>query len=190
MNLNQEPLTSEVSDRRRSGGAETVGDGSPARSPGAATSDTDAGATGSAEVLEPKVLEHWRRITGELHGSGRAAAEESERWFLAAVRRAENYAHWLEAGVDAAAYRLYLRARKHGWRRLSARERIERALRAEVRRTRASVDPEEFSEFSARMAALVDLVLRGALPLSSIAFEEDDGAPEPEYAADPSATAE
>jgi hypothetical protein len=142
------------------------------------------------ELRRSLILERWRRVTNELHGGTREAAEESERWFLAVVRGADRCAHWAESSIDGLSALLVARIRRSRWRRRSARERIERVLHAEARRAGISLDEEEFAAFSERMAVLVDLVLRGALPVSCISFEEDDTPPSAEYTTGAQASAE
>jgi hypothetical protein len=114
-----------------------------------------------------------RTSRGVLTGS-RTVAEESDRWFLGALRGIEYGVAQAEGKVDTLANALVTqlrRIRPRWMRRRTTRERIEAMLRAEGKRQGFDVTKEEFEEFSRKMAILLELVYAGALPLDDIAFE-------------------
>jgi hypothetical protein len=114
-----------------------------------------------------------RRSEDVLAGS-LTVAEESDRWFLGALRGLERGAAHAQGGADALAQALavrWSRVRPRWARRRTPRERIESMLRAEGKRQGFDVKRQEFHEFSSKMALLLELVYAGALPLDSIAFE-------------------
>jgi hypothetical protein len=116
---------------------------------------------------------------------GNTVAEESDRWFLGALRGLERGAAHAQGGVDAfgdAIAARWERIRPSWARRRTPRERIEAMLRAEGKRHGFDVKQKEFHEFSGKLAGVLELVYAGALPLEDIAFEpatEDSGSLDP-----------
>jgi hypothetical protein len=131
-----------------------------------------------------------RRSEDVLAGS-RTVADESDRWFLGALRGVERGAAYAQGGADALANALgarWTRIRPRWARRRTPRERIESMLRMEGKRQGFDVKQKEFDEFSSKMSLLLELVYSGVLPLDGIAFEpagDDSGEPSPERNAAP-----
>ena len=121
------------------------------------------------------------RRSQDVMAGGRTVAEESDRWFLGALRGLERGAAQAQdsAGVIANALAVHwARARPHWARRRTPRERIESMLYAEGKRQGFDVQRQEFHDFSGKLALLLELVYAGTLPLDGIAFEpagEDSG---------------
>jgi hypothetical protein len=114
------------------------------------------------------------RKSVDVLAGGRTVAEESDRWFLGALRGLERGAATAQGGADAIATALasrWERIRPSWARRRTPRERIAALLRAEGKRQGFDVKQEEFNEFSARVATLLELVYAGVVPLNDIAFE-------------------
>lgn len=132
----------------------------------------------------------WRwisRTSEDVLAGGRTVADESDRWFLGALRGLERGVARVEGGADAMASAIGVRLariRPRWMRRRTPRERIESVLRAEGKRLGYDVKQQEFVEFSGKIAIMLELVYGGALPLRDIAFEaadaEADAAPAPE----------
>ncbi len=117
-----------------------------------------------------------RRSQDVLEGS-RTVADESDRWFLGALRGLERGAAQAQGGAGALANALavhWARIRPRWARRRTPRERIESMLRAEAKRQGFDVKRTEFHEFSSKLALLLELVYAGMLPLEGIAFEPAD----------------
>ena len=114
-----------------------------------------------------------RRSQDVLAGS-LTVAEESDRWFLGALRGLERGAAHAQGSAGALADSLAVRwgrIRPQWARRRTPRERIESMLRAEGKRQGFDVHRQEFHEFSGKLALLLELVYAGTLPLEGIAFE-------------------
>jgi hypothetical protein len=110
----------------------------------------------------------------------RTVADESDRWFLGALRGLERGAAHAQGSVGALADALavrWARIRPHWARRRTPRERIESMLRAEGKRHGFDVKQQEFHDFSGKLALLLELVYAGTLPLDGIAFESADDDP-------------
>jgi hypothetical protein len=114
------------------------------------------------------------RRSEDVLAGGRVVADESDRWFLGALRGLEQGADRAQGGADAVAAALasrWLRIRPRWLRPRTPRERIEALLRAEGKRQGFDVKRQEFDDFSRKMAILLELVYAGALPLDDISFE-------------------
>ena len=114
------------------------------------------------------------RRSDDVLAGGRAVAEESDRWFLGALRGLERGAAQAQGGAGAVASAMaarWARIRPRWLRPRTPRERIEAMLRAEGKRQGFDISQKEFHEFAGKVAILLELVYAGALPLDDIAFE-------------------
>jgi hypothetical protein len=109
---------------------------------------------------------------------GADLATETDRWFVQAVQSVSQSAQRAHDGFGAvtqAALARWSRLRPRFDRR-APRERIRDLLHREARRLDFDVSRPDFTEFSEKMAMLLELVFNGALKVEDVAFDSDDTA--------------
>lgn len=118
-------------------------------------------------------------LSHEITEDGSYIATEGDRWFLAAVRSVDQGTNWVahELGVlGLGVVSRFDRWRPQWLRRSSTRERVQKLLRNEARRSKLDVAPGEFDLFSERIAVLLEHVINGSIPVEAIGFEAGDEA--------------
>lgn len=127
----------------------------------------EAAGVGFAARAEQLAALRERLRNGTAH-----VAEESDRWFLAALRGMDQGLRWSREGATVVSGRM-----ADGWERLrsalprrSTRQRLHDALLREARRARLDPSSEELQSFVEGMATLLDLVLAGTIDLEDVGF--------------------
>jgi len=117
-----------------------------------------------------------RRASEEVIGNGHYIMTEGDQWFVSAVASLDRGAGRTQSGVIGLGKRIVAgvdRMRPAWLRRASAKQRVKTLLETEMKRAGLDVDPDEFSNFSMRIATLVELVLSGVVDIRDIGFEQD-----------------
>jgi hypothetical protein len=133
--------------------------------------------------LAEAVARHCSGAADVLVKKGGELAVESDRWFVLAVRSADEGVGRVEQRVGRAAATIAQRtmdARPTWLRRKTTAERISRLIVDEARRARLDPTSDQLQSFATRIGLLVDLVVSGQVGLGDIEFEQ--AGPEPAHA--------
>lgn len=120
-------------------------------------------------VVRARLREVLRRSRDAM-ARGSEVAAVGDEWFQAGIGRVHGGGLWILTGVRRCVARI-----PGPWRGSpSTQERIYRLLRQEARRNGLEAEPEAFDSFSRSMASLLDLVLKGRLPVDAICLDLED----------------